>query len=131
MAADTQEVMSIAEKLGQVVAQHPAIAKYRDAQKAVGADPEASQLMGEFGRQIETLARQEQSGARITDAQRQQLESIQTRLASNLKVKALNMAEFEFTDLLRKVSQTWQKPLGEASGGARPGGARPGSARAG
>jgi cell fate (sporulation/competence/biofilm development) regulator YlbF (YheA/YmcA/DUF963 family) len=125
MPADTQEVMTAAEKLGQLVSQHPAVAKYRDAQKTVGGDPEASQLMGEFGRQIETLARQEQSGARITDAQRQHLESIQGRLASNLKVKALNMAEFEFTDLLRKVSQTWQKPLAEASGGARPGGARP------
>lgn len=125
MPADTQEVMTVAEKLGQLVSSHPAVTKYRDAQKAVGGDPEASQLMGEFGRQIESLARQEQSGARITDAQRQQLEATQARLASNLKVKALNMAEFEFTDLLRKVSQTWQKPLAEASAAARPAGAKP------
>lgn len=122
---DTQEVMATAEKLGALIVQHPAVAKYRDAQKAVGSDPEASQLMGEFGRQIESLAKLEQSGGRITDAQRQQLEAIQGRLASNLKVKALNLAEFEFTDLLRKVSQTWQKPLAEAQGGARPAGARP------
>jgi cell fate (sporulation/competence/biofilm development) regulator YlbF (YheA/YmcA/DUF963 family) len=33
-------------------------ARYRDAQKAVAADPEASRLMQEFGRQLETLARQ-------------------------------------------------------------------------
>lgn len=121
MAVETQEILGAAEKLGQLVSQHPAVVKYKEAQKSVGSDPEASRLMGEFGRQIETLARQEQSGAGITDAQRQQLESLQSRIASNLKVKALNLAEFEFTDLLRKVSQTWQKPLAESN--ARPAGA--------
>jgi cell fate (sporulation/competence/biofilm development) regulator YlbF (YheA/YmcA/DUF963 family) len=108
--------MAAAEKLGQLVAQHPAVARYKDAQRAVGQDPEASRLMSDFGRQLETLARQEQSGVGITDAQRMQLESLQTRIASNLKVKALNLAEVEFTDLLRKVSQTWQRPLADSAG---------------
>jgi cell fate (sporulation/competence/biofilm development) regulator YlbF (YheA/YmcA/DUF963 family) len=128
MPADTSEIMTTAEKLGQLVAQHPAVAKYKDAQRAVTQDPEASRLMSDFGRQLESLARQEQSGMGITDAQRQQLESIQSRIASNLKVKALNLAEVEFTDLLRRVSQTWQKPLaGDRSGaGAQaPAGAAP------
>ena len=80
-----------------------------------GGRGKISSLMGDFGKQIETLARQEQSGVPMSDAQRMTLESIQTRLASNLKVKALNMAEVEFTDLLRKVSQAWQKPLAEQS----------------
>lgn len=115
MPTDTPEIIQAAEKLGQLIAQHPAVSKFREAQKSVTADPEASRLMGEFGRQLETLARQEQSGSGITDAQRQQLEALQSRIASNLKVKAMNLAEFEFTDLLRKVSQTWQKPLADGS----------------
>jgi cell fate (sporulation/competence/biofilm development) regulator YlbF (YheA/YmcA/DUF963 family) len=100
------------------------VAKYKDAQRAVTQDPEASRLMSDFGRQLESLARQEQSGMGITDAQRQQLESIQSRIASNLKVKALNMAEVDFTDLLRRVSQTWQKPLAGDQSGAAGAGAR-------
>jgi cell fate (sporulation/competence/biofilm development) regulator YlbF (YheA/YmcA/DUF963 family) len=123
MPTDTPEIMAAAEKLGQLVSQHPAISKYKDAQRAVAQDAEASRLMTDFGKQIESLARQEQSGMGITDAQRLQLESIQTRLASNLKVKALNIAEVDFTDLLRKVSQTWQKPL--AAQGAPGAGPRP------
>ena len=119
MPADTTEIMAAAEKLGQLVSQHPAIARYKDAQRAVSQDPEASRLMGDFGKQIESLARQEQSGVGITDAQRMQLEAIQSRIASNLKVKALNFAEVEFTDLLRKISQTWQRPLAEGAAGAR------------
>jgi cell fate (sporulation/competence/biofilm development) regulator YlbF (YheA/YmcA/DUF963 family) len=122
MPADTPEIIAAAEKLGQLVAQHPAIQKYKDAQRAVAQDAEASRLMADFGKQIEGLARQEQSGMGITDAQRQQLESIQARIASNLKVKALNIAEVDFTDLLRKVSQAWQRPLAD-NAGARVGGA--------
>jgi len=118
MASDMPDILTAAEKLGQLVSSHPVISRYKDAQRAVSQDAEASRLMGDFGKQIESLARQEQSGMPITDAQRTQLEALQTRIASNLKVKALNLAEFEFTDLLRKVSQTWQKPIAEASGGA-------------
>jgi cell fate (sporulation/competence/biofilm development) regulator YlbF (YheA/YmcA/DUF963 family) len=119
MASDIPEILTAAEKLGKLVVDHPVIARYKDTQRAVAQDAEATKLMGDFGKQIETLARQEQSGMPVTDAQRQQLEAIQTRLASNLKVKALNLAEYEFTDLLRKVSQTWQRPVAETTGTGR------------
>jgi cell fate (sporulation/competence/biofilm development) regulator YlbF (YheA/YmcA/DUF963 family) len=110
MAVDIQQIMDEAEKLGRLVAQHPAIENYRKAQRAIAEDPEASRSLAEFDRQLESLARQEQTGMGITDAQRQQLESLQSRIVSNIKVKALNMAQVEFMDLLRKVTQTVQRP---------------------
>jgi cell fate (sporulation/competence/biofilm development) regulator YlbF (YheA/YmcA/DUF963 family) len=113
MPTDENEIMAAADKLGQLVAEHPALSKYRQARKAVAEDPDASRLMQEFGRQLETLSKQEQSGVAVTDAQRQKLESLQTQIASHLKMKSLSMAEFEFTDLLRRISQTWQKHLAE------------------
>jgi cell fate (sporulation/competence/biofilm development) regulator YlbF (YheA/YmcA/DUF963 family) len=119
MPVEESEIMQTAEKLGQLVAQHPSVAKFKQAQKAVSEDAEASRLLGDFDRQLETLARQEQSGMPVTDAQRQQLETLQSRIVSHIKVKALNLAQVDFMDLMRKVSQTWQKPLAEA-GGAGP-----------
>jgi cell fate (sporulation/competence/biofilm development) regulator YlbF (YheA/YmcA/DUF963 family) len=122
MPADTKEIMDAAENMGKLLAQHPAVEKYRLAQKSVAEDPEAGRLMAEFNRQLENLARVEQSGAVVTDAQRMQLESLQSRIVSNIKVKALNLAEVEFWDLLRKVGQTYQRQLmGEApaAGGPR------------
>jgi cell fate (sporulation/competence/biofilm development) regulator YlbF (YheA/YmcA/DUF963 family) len=123
MPTDENEILAAADKLGQLVAQHPSLAKFRNARKAVTEDPDASRLMGEVGRLLETLSRQEQSGMAVTDAQRQKLEALQTQIASHIKVKALSMAEYEFTDLLRRVSQAWQKHLAEATG-AGAGGAR-------
>ena len=126
MAADLQQIMSEAEKLGQLVASHPAVEKYKQAQKALTDDPDASRSLAEFDRQLENLARQEQTGMPVTDAQRQQLESLQTRIVSNIKVKALNMAQVEFIDLLRKVNQTVLKPVqGDAMAGAGRGAGSP------
>ncbi len=111
MAVDTQQILAEAEKLGQLVAQHPAVAKYKSAQKSVSEDPDAGRLLADFDRMLEALGRQEQTGMPVSEAQRQQLESMQTKIVSNIKVKNLNMAQVEFMDLLRKVTQTIQRPL--------------------
>ena len=111
MPVDTQQILDDADKLGQLVAQHPAVEKYKQAQKAVTDDADATRTMGEFERQLETLARQEQSGLPVTDAQRQQRQPFQPRIVSNIKVKVLNLAQVEFIDLLRKVNQAVQGKL--------------------
>src|SRR4051812_40270876 len=122
MPSDTQSILDAAEKIGQQVKDHPAFERYRAAAKTVGEDPEAGRLVADFNRQLETLMRQEQSGMPVTDAQHQQLESLQQRIASHIKMKALHMAQTEFYDLMRKITQTIQKPLAEVPAGG-PGGA--------
>ena len=115
MPVDTRQIMDAAEALGKLLAQHPAVEKYKHAQKAVAEDAEAARLLAEFDRQIENLARQEQTGGAVTDAQRMQLEALQSRIVSHIKIKALNLAQVEFVDLLRKVSQAYQRPLADPS----------------
>lgn len=111
MATDTQSILDAAEKLGKMLIDHPAVVRYQQAQKSVAEDAEAGRLLQDFDRSIEKLARQEQSGQPVSDAQRQQLEALQSRIVSHIKVKNLNQAQVEFVDLLRKVNQTIQKPL--------------------
>ena len=118
MAVDTQQLMDEAEKLGHLVAQHPAVEKYKHAQKAVAEDADASRLMADFERSLGKLDQQAQAGMPVTDAQRAQLEALQAKIVSHIKVKALNMAQVEFVDLLRKITQTIQKPLAEGSAAA-------------
>ena len=118
MATDTRQILEAAEKIGQMLKEHPAVERFKSAQKAVADDPEAGRLLAEFDKQIESLARQEQSGRPVTDAQRMQLESLQSKIVSHIKIKNLNLAQMEFVDLLRKISQTYQRPLAEAMPGA-------------
>lgn len=104
MPADTQQILDAADKVGQMVAEHPAVERYQQAQKALSEDPDATRLLTEFNRQIMTLSRQEETGLPVSDAQRQQLENMQMQLASHLKVKALNLAQVEYVNLLRQVT---------------------------
>lgn len=128
MPVETQQIMDEAAKLGDLVAQHPAVFRYKEARKAVESDPEATRLMADFDRQMETLARQEESGMPVTDAQRQQLTSLQSRIVSHLKIKALNLAQVEFIDLLRRITQTIQRQLNlQEAAPAAPGGPRVGT----
>lgn len=121
MATNLDEIMSLAEKIGQLLKDHPSVTKYKAAQEALQKDPDAARLMGDFNRMLESLGRQEQQGLSISDAQRLSLEALQQKIVSHIKIKALNLAEVEFYDLLRKISQTYQRPLTEAAGGARGG----------
>jgi cell fate (sporulation/competence/biofilm development) regulator YlbF (YheA/YmcA/DUF963 family) len=113
MPVDTQQILQEAEKLGQMLKEHPAVQRFKSAQKAVSEDAEASRLLGEFDRQLEALARQEQQGRPVTDAQRMQLEALQAKIVSHIKIKNLNLAQVEFVDLLRKISQTYQRLLAD------------------
>ena len=120
---DTNELLDHAAKIGELIAAHPAVTKYKDAQKAVSTDPEAGRLLAEFEKELMNLSRQEQQGIPVSDAQQQKLTMIQGRIVSNLRIKALNIAEVDFYDLLRKVNQTMLRPVGlaqqQAGGGQR------------
>src|SRR5260221_13400894 len=119
MPVDTQQIMDEAEKLGHLVAQHPAVERYKHAQKAVAEDADASRLLADFERTLAKLDQQAQAGLPVTDAQRDQLEGLQSKIVSHIKVKALNLAQVEFVDLLRRITQTIQKPLSDSPAGPK------------
>ena len=84
-------------------------------------DPDASRLLADFDRQIHRLAQQQQSGMQITAAQQSQLEALQTKIISHIKIKALNMAQVEYVDLRRKIGALLDGAVQEkpaAGGGA-------------
>ena len=46
MAVDTQQILDAAEKMGKMLAEHPAVSRYQQAQKAVADDPEPTSAAG-------------------------------------------------------------------------------------
>jgi len=127
MPSDTQSVLDAAQKVADLLAQHPAVEKHKAAQKALQDDPVASKLLKDFNSVLTQISHNERAGMPPTEEQRKKFEALQTQIASDLKFKSYSIAEYDLTDLLRKISQTWQKPLAGARGaaGAAGGGASP------
>ena len=121
MPTDTPAIVEAAEKLGKLITEHPALQRYADAQKAVASDPETSRLFQQFDAEVASMSQQEQAGQALTAAQKQRLQSLQQVIAGNLKVKAFSIAQMEMTELLRKVSQAWQKPIAEMQAATKAG----------
>ncbi|MEM7809195.1 MAG: YlbF family regulator [Planctomycetota bacterium] len=110
------DAIEAAQKLGDLVAKHPVFEQYAKASKALRDDPEAGRLLQQFEQKAMVLARNEQMGQPVTAAERQELEQMQQTIAGNLRVKAFSIAQADMTDVLRKVSQAWQKPVSKAQG---------------
>ena len=119
MPTDTQSIVDAAEKLGKLITEHPSLTRYAEAQKTVASDPETSRLFQQFDQEVAAMSQQEQAGQPLSAQQKQRLQSLQQVIASNLKVKAFSIAQVEMTDLLRKVSQAWQKPIAEMQNAGR------------
>ncbi len=120
MTSDIQDILKRAEELGKIVAEHPIVTRYKQAQQSVAEDQDARRLLGEFNRMLETLAQAEQSGLGVTDAHRTQLENLQTQIMSHIKIKNLNQAQVDFVDLLRKVTQTIHRQVAPEMAGPTP-----------
>ncbi len=129
MASDTQSILDAAQKVADLLADHPAVEKYKSAQKSLQDDPDASSLLKEFNSVLTQISHNERAGLPPTEEQRRKFEALQTQIAGHLKFKSYSIAEYDLTDLLRKVSQTWQKPLARpgAAGGDPSQGAGPAS----
>ena len=119
------QITETAAKLGELVASHPSIGRYADAQQALAKDAEAGRLLQQFEQRAMVIARNEQMGQPVGQAERRELEAMQQTIAGNIKVKAFSLAQAEMTDLLRKVSQTWQRPVAKAQGEEDAGGGSP------
>lgn len=122
MADDTaadplKDITDAASTLGDLVAQHPAVARAQAAQKSLSDDPEVVRLLGQFEQRVAVMERNMQMGQPVGQAERSQVEQLQTQLAANLKYKNFQIAQVDLMDLLRKVSQAWQRPLAAATGG--------------
>lgn len=118
MPADTQSILDAAAKVGDLLAQHPAVEKFKQSQKALADDPAAAKMLAEFNSVLTQISHNERAGLPPTEEQRKKYELLQQQIAGHLKFKSYSIAEYELTDLLRKISQTWQKPLARQPGAA-------------
>jgi cell fate (sporulation/competence/biofilm development) regulator YlbF (YheA/YmcA/DUF963 family) len=102
MATD-QDILDLATKLGELIAEHDATKKLESATKAFEADTSSQQAMAEYQRFAQSLQQKAQTGGAIEVEDKRKMESLQQAVITNPLLANMQRAEMDYLDLLRKV----------------------------
>jgi len=132
----TEEILTAAEKVGRMVADHAATQKLESALKALEKDPDAQQSVQAFNQHLQALAQKEASGKPIEVEDKRKLETLQQAVVTNIHLRNFQLAQMDYVDLLRKIDEKIGGSAHDAlptagGGGAAAGGAPMGTPGAG
>lgn len=99
-------ILKLADQLGKTIAQSKQAADYRAAREAMNAQPDAMELLKDFTRQFGKITELTQKQQPIEPEDKRKLNDLQSKLAAQETFKAFSAAQVEYTDMMRKVSQT-------------------------
>jgi len=106
--ATTQEILSAAEALGKLIAQHSAAKKFEDTVKKLQGDVEAQRVLNDYNRHLQKLGEKEASGKAIEVADKQHLEKLQQGVIRNPTLRDFQVAQMDYLDLMRRVDEAMQ-----------------------
>ncbi len=119
--ASTEEIISDAEKLGALIADHASVLKLQEISQRLSEDIEAQRAMADLNRHMESLQEKQQSGQPIEVADKHKLESLQKVVSKSKVLRDLQMAQMDYLDLMRRVDEALTGEAPASSEGA-PGG---------
>ncbi len=101
--ATTDEILTAAKKLGELLADHDAAKKFSDAVKKLSNDIDAQRAVTDYERTMQTLAQKQATGQPIEVAEKHKLQELQQVMATNLTLGQVQQAQMDYLDLKRKA----------------------------
>ena len=98
-----QDILDLATKLGELLAEHDATKNLASATKAFEADVDSQRAMADYQRFAQSLQEKAQTGGAIEVEDKRKLESLQQAVITNPLLANMQRAEMDYLDLLRKV----------------------------
>ena len=121
MAVDTQQILQSAEKLGGFSSSIPPPSVSRPPRRPWPKTPTPADCSRISSGNSKPWAARNSRDAPSPMPSAWQIEGLQAKIVSHIKIKNLNLAQVEFVDLLRKISQTYQRPLADTARSPRRG----------
>ncbi len=100
------DILAAAADLGRRIASHPAAVEYRRCRDAIDADQQTQRLLADYQRAVETIEDKQQKQQPIEVDDKRRVRELQEAVILNPALRALQAAEMNYLDLMRKVSQT-------------------------
>lgn len=114
--ASTDDILSKARELGELIQQHEAAKKLEDVLKRLEQDEQAQRALNDYNRHLQTLAEKQQQGKPIEVEEKQQLEQLQKQVVMNPLLRDFQTAQMDYVDLMRKVDEAMTGRTGGAGG---------------
>lgn len=102
--ATTEEVKAAAERLAELLKEHPAVAAARAAETAIQEDDEARELMKSYQEHIAMLEQKQRSMQPIEVEEKRKAEELKLKVGGNEKIKAWEKVQMDYWDLMRMVN---------------------------
>lgn len=97
-------IMDKAHELADAIANSPELAKVRETEIAMGQDPEAQKIIGEFQEKQKEYYEIQMRGEELNDIQKQYISSIEEKMTANPAISAYLHAQGKFEELLKSVN---------------------------
>ncbi len=115
--AGNNEILTAARDLGRMIASHESTKKLAQVQSELEANAQTRQLLTDYNRHIQTLSEKQAKGQPIEVGDKRRTEQLRTEVAMNPMISRLQMAQMDYTDLLRRVNHEMMQAAGEAAEG--------------
>ena len=123
--ADEQEIVELAGKLGELIAEHSATQSMESAVKAFESDINSQRALTDYQRFAQSLQQKAQQGGAVEVEDKQKLEQLQQAVITNPLLANMQRAEMDYLDLLRKVDGAIVAAGGGAAQAMAPSGGQP------
>ena len=108
-----EKIVKLAEELGQTIADSPQAQNMIAARQALDADTQATKALEEFQKHSQKMQEMEARQQPIEVEDKQKLQALHAQLMASSAFKAINAAQMEYADLMRKVSDAIHRTLDE------------------
>ena len=110
------EIIQMAERLGNAVARSAQASGLRAARKAFEAQPDAKKLLADYQAQADKIAQLEGQAKPVEVEDKHRLQELHDKLVANELFRKLTAAQVEYVDLMRRVNDALRRALAETEG---------------
>ncbi|MHC4564069.1 MAG: YlbF/YmcA family competence regulator [Planctomycetota bacterium] len=110
------QILKVADELGQVISNSNVVQNYRTSREAMNAEPETMELLQGFMQQSSKIMELTQKQEPIEPDEKHKLNDIHAQLVARDAFKAFSAAQVEYVDMMRKVQQAMMTHLQDIEG---------------
>ena len=114
------DIFQLAEQLGKAISASPQAAALRTAREALNGKPEVTGLLKDYQQQANRIADLERTAKPVEVDDKHKLQDLHNQLAAAPAVKTLTVAQMEYVELMRKVSDTLRAETKDTDGPCTP-----------